>query len=301
MNPVEMKDKADDRLRRKLKLQEMRCNLMSIELDRLKELISKKENELSSLENKRKEEELKRKEEEKKRKNDLKELTKFKNESEQHMKTLKMYKKRLSSLENKLSRQTANTESSSTHNKVWSSTSKENEKNDNTSHPPPTSTEVSNVINASEDLNQPGPSGLNSGPTPSTESSEAVVNKSCPPSAFLPGGMSLYDYLEGDLMCSICHEHFISPVLLSCCHVFCKYCIFEWRKNNHNCPICRTFIYNVHADQTLSNIIDKVAVTMTDEAQKKRKMLITERSKYVINQQYGLGKLCAKFELLRFA
>ncbi|KAM3843364.1 E3 ubiquitin-protein ligase TRIM39-like [Diretmus argenteus] len=46
---------------------------------------------------------------------------------------------------------------------------------------------------------------------------------------------------EEDLSCSVCHDIFKDPVLLSCSHSFCKACLQKWwtEKLRHECPVCR--------------------------------------------------------------
>ncbi|XP_062247093.1 zinc-binding protein A33-like [Platichthys flesus] len=47
--------------------------------------------------------------------------------------------------------------------------------------------------------------------------------------------------LEEDLCCSICHDVFRDPVLLSCSHSFCKVCVKSWWKDKEvkECPLCK--------------------------------------------------------------
>ncbi|XP_028460140.1 nuclear factor 7, brain-like [Perca flavescens] len=42
-------------------------------------------------------------------------------------------------------------------------------------------------------------------------------------------------------VCSICYEVFRDPVLLSCSHSFCKYCLKSWwrEKPTRECPVCK--------------------------------------------------------------
>ncbi|XP_039640365.1 E3 ubiquitin-protein ligase TRIM39-like [Perca fluviatilis] len=42
-------------------------------------------------------------------------------------------------------------------------------------------------------------------------------------------------------VCSVCHEVFRDPVLLSCSHSFCKDCLQSWwaEKQTHECPVCK--------------------------------------------------------------
>ncbi|XP_071394848.1 E3 ubiquitin-protein ligase TRIM39-like [Centroberyx affinis] len=46
---------------------------------------------------------------------------------------------------------------------------------------------------------------------------------------------------EENLSCSVCHDIFKDPVLLSCSHSFCKACLQSWwtEKQIHDCPICK--------------------------------------------------------------
>ncbi|XP_071395452.1 E3 ubiquitin-protein ligase TRIM39-like isoform X1 [Centroberyx affinis] len=46
---------------------------------------------------------------------------------------------------------------------------------------------------------------------------------------------------EEELSCSVCHDIFKDPVLLSCSHSFCKACLQSWwtEKQIHDCPICK--------------------------------------------------------------
>ncbi|XP_062252502.1 E3 ubiquitin-protein ligase TRIM35-like [Platichthys flesus] len=46
---------------------------------------------------------------------------------------------------------------------------------------------------------------------------------------------------EEDLCCSVCHDVFRYPVLLSCSHSFCKDCVENWWKDKEvkECPLCK--------------------------------------------------------------
>ncbi|XP_031175089.1 E3 ubiquitin-protein ligase TRIM39-like [Sander lucioperca] len=46
---------------------------------------------------------------------------------------------------------------------------------------------------------------------------------------------------EEDFCCSVCHEVFRDPVVLSCSHSFCKDCLESWWRENQaqSCPVCR--------------------------------------------------------------
>ncbi|XP_059213673.1 nuclear factor 7, brain-like [Centropristis striata] len=47
--------------------------------------------------------------------------------------------------------------------------------------------------------------------------------------------------LEEDLCCSVCHDIFKDPVVLSCSHSFCRDCLQSWwtGKQTRECPVCR--------------------------------------------------------------
>ncbi|XP_074489505.1 nuclear factor 7, ovary-like [Sebastes fasciatus] len=47
--------------------------------------------------------------------------------------------------------------------------------------------------------------------------------------------------LEDDLCCSVCHDIFKDPVILSCSHSFCKVCLQSWWTDKHvqECPLCK--------------------------------------------------------------
>ncbi|XP_028458485.1 E3 ubiquitin-protein ligase TRIM39-like [Perca flavescens] len=46
---------------------------------------------------------------------------------------------------------------------------------------------------------------------------------------------------EEDFCCSVCHEVFSDPVVLSCSHSFCKDCLKTWwrEKQTQECPVCK--------------------------------------------------------------
>ncbi|XP_074505957.1 nuclear factor 7, ovary-like [Sebastes fasciatus] len=47
--------------------------------------------------------------------------------------------------------------------------------------------------------------------------------------------------LEDDLCCTVCHDIFKDPVILSCSHNFCKDCLQSWWTEKHvqDCPVCQ--------------------------------------------------------------
>ena len=50
--------------------------------------------------------------------------------------------------------------------------------------------------------------------------------------------------LEKEITCAICHEHYTDPKVLSCCHYYCKECVYLLAWGNgldkpFSCPECR--------------------------------------------------------------
>ncbi|KAK2861646.1 hypothetical protein Q5P01_001179 [Channa striata] len=67
-------------------------------------------------------------------------------------------------------------------------------------------------------------------------------------------------HLEEDLACPICHEIFKDPVVLSCSHSFCRYCVKTWwsRKQTCECPVCKRLPRTTHppCNLVLKNLCD---------------------------------------------
>uniref|UniRef100_A0A3Q2WI05 Uncharacterized protein n=1 Tax=Haplochromis burtoni TaxID=8153 RepID=A0A3Q2WI05_HAPBU len=63
-----------------------------------------------------------------------------------------------------------------------------------------------------------------------------------PPAGLLrfQGKLAAQSESEKELTCSICHEIFRDPVILSCSHSFCKECLQLWwkEKDTQTCPLC---------------------------------------------------------------
>lgn len=85
------------------------------------------------------------------------------------------------------------------------------------------------------------------------------------------------DVLDNELQCSICSEHFIEAVTLNCSHSFCAFCIKEWRKRKHECPICRQEIHTQTRSLVLDNCIDRMVDKLSAEMKDRRAALIIER------------------------
>ncbi|XP_065207174.1 uncharacterized protein LOC135836327 isoform X2 [Planococcus citri] len=50
---------------------------------------------------------------------------------------------------------------------------------------------------------------------------------------------SLMDLMEKEFSCSICGEMLIESTVTNCNHVFCSFCLQEWKKKQKKCPFCR--------------------------------------------------------------
>ncbi|XP_043916902.1 E3 ubiquitin-protein ligase RNF8 isoform X2 [Protopterus annectens] len=85
------------------------------------------------------------------------------------------------------------------------------------------------------------------------------------------------DVLENELQCIICSEHFIEAVTLNCSHSFCSYCITEWKKRKHECPICRQTICTQTRSIVLDNCIERIVENLGAEVKERRATLLQER------------------------
>jgi Zinc finger, C3HC4 type (RING finger) len=90
-----------------------------------------------------------------------------------------------------------------------------------------------------------------------------------------------FDDASSDLLCSICHEMFVTPVNLNCSHSFCFLCIETWKSSGASseaCPICRESI----TAQTRSLVLEKIIVRHVDrfdQAQKERRGKLEQERK----------------------
>ncbi|XP_047438228.1 nuclear factor 7, ovary-like [Mugil cephalus] len=74
--------------------------------------------------------------------------------------------------------------------------------------------------------------------------------------------------MRQDVSCSICHEIFRDPVILSCSHSFCKNCLFrQWReKQLRECPICKSTSGRKHPPINLA--LKNLCETLLEGSQK---------------------------------
>ena len=54
-----------------------------------------------------------------------------------------------------------------------------------------------------------------------------------------------------------------NPVMLECTHLYCGNCIFQWVKNNKNCPYCRTPINSY--DKIIAIVNEKTEEIQTEQ------------------------------------
>lgn len=51
---------------------------------------------------------------------------------------------------------------------------------------------------------------------------------------------------SGSPECPICYDAMTNPVQLSCDHLFCEACVFEWLDRERTCPLCRADVSMGH-------------------------------------------------------
>ncbi|XP_071372551.1 E3 ubiquitin-protein ligase TRIM39-like [Centroberyx affinis] len=66
---------------------------------------------------------------------------------------------------------------------------------------------------------------------------------------------------EEHLSCSVCHDIFKDPVLLSCSHSFCKACLQRWwtEKQIYECPLCKEI--SLHSDPPCNLVLKNLCET----------------------------------------
>ncbi|KAL3978775.1 hypothetical protein ACER0C_019837 [Sarotherodon galilaeus] len=88
-----------------------------------------------------------------------------------------------------------------------------------------------------------------------------------PPAVSLPfqGKLAAQSESEKELTCSICHDIFRDPVILSCSHSFCKDCLNLWwkEKDTQTCPLCMKIPSS--ADPPVSLVLRNLCKTALEE------------------------------------
>ncbi|CAL8314349.1 unnamed protein product [Lota lota] len=85
------------------------------------------------------------------------------------------------------------------------------------------------------------------------------------------------EVMENELQCIICSELFIQAYVLNCAHIFCLYCIGEWRKRKDECPICRQTIRSQTRCLPLDNFIDGMVQNLSADTRTRRQVIVDER------------------------
>ncbi|CAL8393444.1 unnamed protein product [Arctogadus glacialis] len=85
------------------------------------------------------------------------------------------------------------------------------------------------------------------------------------------------EVMENELQCIICSELFIRAYVLNCSHIFCLYCIGEWRKRKDECPICRQTIRSQTRCLAVDNFIDSMVQNLSADTKTRRQAIVNER------------------------
>ena len=102
-----------------------------------------------------------------------------------------------------------------------------------------------------------------------------------------------------ELKCTICDELFLVPVTLNCGHVFCEFCINQWKdkvkkQKDFTCPNCRVQITSQSRSLQLENLISALYRDIDESIAKDREELIKERkaeSETAIKDKNKKGKV----------
>ena len=65
--------------------------------------------------------------------------------------------------------------------------------------------------------------------------------------------------------------------MLNCSHIFCLYCIGEWRKRKDECPICRQTIRSQTRCLAVDNFIDSMVQNLSADTKTRRQVIVNER------------------------
>ncbi|XP_026204970.1 zinc-binding protein A33-like [Anabas testudineus] len=87
---------------------------------------------------------------------------------------------------------------------------------------------------------------------------------------------------DEDLTCPVCHDIFTDPVVLSCSHSFCKYCVQKWwkGKETRECPLCKTVSGTVNppCNLALKNLCETYLLERDQKLQTDPEDLCSEHS-----------------------
>ena len=98
---------------------------------------------------------------------------------------------------------------------------------------------------------------------------------------------NLKEKFNEDFGCTVCNEVFLSPMSLPCGHIFCKFCLVQWKKEcssrPFNCPNCREKVgrEKVVPNYYLENLIDSWTKELGAEMAEARSKSVVEREKAI--------------------
>ena len=107
--------------------------------------------------------------------------------------------------------------------------------------------------------------------------------------------LKLLKLSNDELKCTICDELFLIPVTLNCGHVFCEFCINQWKDKvkkakDFTCPNCRIEVTTQSRSLQLENLISALYRDIDPSIAKDREDLIKERKAEVENAKKGGNK-----------
>ncbi|XP_045907045.1 nuclear factor 7, brain-like [Micropterus dolomieu] len=103
--------------------------------------------------------------------------------------------------------------------------------------------------------------------------------------------------LEDDLCCPVCQDIFKDPVILSCCHSFCKGCLQSWwtERGSQECPVCKKRRSNdwLPPNQALKNLCDSFLQERDQRASEALCSLHSEKLKlFCLDHQQAVCDTC---------
>ncbi|XP_059211707.1 nuclear factor 7, ovary-like [Centropristis striata] len=107
--------------------------------------------------------------------------------------------------------------------------------------------------------------------------------------------------LEDDLCCSVCHDIFKDPVILSCSHSFCKDCLQSWwtEKQTRECPVCNRRSSKDHPPRNLAlkNLCESFLQERDQRASEPLCSLLSEKLKlFCLDHQQPVCHICRDSE-----
>ncbi|KAM4566794.1 E3 ubiquitin-protein ligase TRIM35-like [Odontesthes bonariensis] len=106
---------------------------------------------------------------------------------------------------------------------------------------------------------------------------------------------------EGDFCCSVCHDIYRDPVVLSCSHSFCRVCLRSWWKEKpaRQCPVCnsRSSNKNPPLNRVLKNLCESFVQDRDHRASEALCSLHSEKLKlFCLDHQQPVCLICKDSE-----